>query len=417
VYDSGFPLSHDSYNSISAGSDGKIYYVLSSESIDTGAQVYDFDPATKKVEHLGDLTEICGEKGSKAIVQGKIHVNFVENDGKLYFATHVGYYTIRDGMETMGVPPPGYKPYPGGHLLSYDLTTKHFENLGVAPGGEGIIAMSLDRKYGTIFFLTWPTGHFVRFRLSDKSMRDFGTEFGTGEDRKASTYQTICRSIAVDPEDGSAYFTNARGTIFRYDHEQDDVVALKKDNMVKDYFGSYDPASAGSMGYNWRQTIWYRPANLLYGVHGNSGYLFRFDPRQQRVEVLDRITSQPSQVSGMFDEFSYGYLGLTLGPDGKTLHYLTGAPIYRHGERVAGKTSTAKGESKGIEDLHLVTYDLQECVYRDNGPIFFENGDRPTYVNSIAVGKDGTVYALSRVASKPGSRTDIITFDGPLKKK
>ena len=35
AYNSGFPLSHDSYNAISVASDGKIYYVLSTESVDT----------------------------------------------------------------------------------------------------------------------------------------------------------------------------------------------------------------------------------------------------------------------------------------------------------------------------------------------------------------------------------------------
>jgi hypothetical protein len=28
----------------------------------------------------------------------------------------------------------------------------------------------------------------------------------------------------------------------------------------------------------------------------------------------------------MFDEFSYGYLGFTLGPDEQTIYYLTGGP-------------------------------------------------------------------------------------------
>jgi hypothetical protein len=35
--------------------------------------------------------------------------------------------------------------------------------------------------------------------------------------------------------------------------------------------------------------------------------------------VLGRITSEPSQRAGMFDQFSYGYLGFALGPDGDTL--------------------------------------------------------------------------------------------------
>jgi hypothetical protein len=73
----------------------------------------------------------------------------------------------------------------------------------------------------------------------------------------------------------------------------------------------------------------------------------------------------------MFDEFSYGYMGFTLGPEGQTLFYLTGGPIYRNGQRVAGKSSTAKGESKGEEDLHLITCYIPTGKYIDHGAIFF----------------------------------------------
>ena len=47
---------------------------------------------------------------------------------------------------------------------------------------------------------------------------------------------------------------------------------------------------------------------------------------------------------------------------------------------------------------------------RDHGPIFFENGDRPAYVNSIAVGKDGTVYALTRITQNGKTRTDLMSI-------
>ena len=89
------------------------------------------------------------------------------------------------------------------------------------------------------------------------------------------------------------------------------------------------------MGYNWRQTVWYAPDRAVYGVHGDSGYLFCFDPRLNRVDVLERLTSEPSKRSGMYDQFSYGYFAL--GPDGRTLHYLTGGPIYLNGRRVTGR--------------------------------------------------------------------------------
>src|SRR4051794_12896131 len=97
TYNSGFELAHDTYNGLSAASDGKIYYVLSSESYLTGAQMFVFDPTTDRIRHLGDITEACGEKGKRSIAQGKSHVNFIEANGKLYFATHTGYYSIIDG--------------------------------------------------------------------------------------------------------------------------------------------------------------------------------------------------------------------------------------------------------------------------------------------------------------------------------
>ena len=211
IYNSGFDLAHDSYNGISSASDGKIYYVLSSQTIDTGAQIYSFDPATEKIKHLGDLTEICGEKGLKAIPQNKSHVRFWEANGKLYFASHIGYYTIKNGMETMGVPPPGYKPYPGGHFLSYDLATGKFENLAIAPHGEGIIAMTMDPARGRLYGLTWPTGYFIRFDLHTKELKDLGLYSALGESVRGPQYRTLCRSLVVDPRDGSVYFTTADG--------------------------------------------------------------------------------------------------------------------------------------------------------------------------------------------------------------
>jgi hypothetical protein len=409
-HDSGFAFAHDTYNGLSPASDGRIYYMLSTEKFDVGARMFVFDPATRGIRDLGDITEACGEKGHKAIVQGKSHVGFVESNGKLYFATHVGYYTIKHGMETMGDPPPGYEPYPGGHLLAYEMATDKFEDLGVAPQHEGILAMNMDTAGGRIFGLTWPSGRFFRVDLAHRDLKDFGLVCQKGESGTGLTFRTICRSIAVDPADGSAYFTDSEGAIHRYRAETDAVEVVPGDDMRKDYFGLYDPTSPGHMGYNWRQVVWVPSRKMAYGVHGNSGYLFRFDPHAERIEVLDRLTSLASQRAGMFDQFSYGYLGFALGPDGRTLYYLTGGPVYVSGKRIAGKSKTAMGESKGIEDLHLITYDVPTGSYTDHGAIFFADGQRPSYVNSIAVGKDGTVYALSRITEHGKTRTDLMSI-------
>ena len=415
VYDSGFEHSHDTYNGLSSASNGKIYYVLCSELMDVAGQMYSFDPETEKIEHLGDLTEMSGEKDMKVVSQGKSHVNLYEHDNKLYFSTHLGYYSIIDGMEMPGIPTGDYKPYRGGHLLVYDLKTKKGESLGLAPNGEGILTTAMDTKRGLIYNLTWPSGHLFRYDVNKKEMTNFGAFTGKGESTKEDEYRVICRSIAIDPRDGTAYLTNAGGDIKRLRAGSDFVETVKGDNMRKDYFGKYEVSSAGSMAYNWRQVFWYSPENMFYGVHGNSGYLFRFDPDASRLEVLERLTSIPSKRSGMFDQFSFGYLGFTLGPDGRTIYYLTGGPVYIDGERLVGEQAISRGAAKGIENLHLITFDIPTGTYIDHGTIFYPDGERPTYVNSIAVGDDGTIYTLARISRDGNIRTDLVGIPSPFK--
>ena len=416
VYNSGFEQAHDTYNGISSASDGKIYYVLCSQLIDIAGQMYSFDPSTGKTEHLGDLTEICGEKDMKVVAQGKSHVNFIESNGKLYFVTHLGYYSIIDGMEKPGLPAKGYGAYRGGHIIAYDLKNKTFEDLGMAPHNEGIITMNMDTQRGLIYGLTWPTGYLFRYDMAKKELRDLGPFTGQGEDGLGKDFRVLCRSIAVNPDDGTIYLTNAEGQIKCLKEGKDTVETIEGDDLKKDYFGTYEVFTSGSMAYNWRQAFWYAPEKKVYGVHGNSGYLFRFDPSIPRLEVLERLTSIPSKLTGMADQFSYGYLGFKLGPDGRTIYYLTGGPIYVDGQRVKGAASTAKGEAKGLEDLHLITYDIPTGTYLDHGSVLYPDGQRPLYVNSIAIGDDGTVYTLARITENGKTRTDLISFPGPFKK-
>lgn len=409
-YYSGFDLAHDTYNAITAASDGKIYYVLSSESIDVGGQFYVYDPATDQTRFLADLTQVCGEQDLGAIPQGKSHVRFYEHQGKLYFATHIGLYEMIDGMERLPINPPnGKKRYPGGHFVAYHMATGEFEDLATAPDREGILTMTIDRVGGHLYGITWPMGYFIHYDLARGTMKNLGPVSARGEaGTPGDDYRVLCRSMVVDPRDGVVYFSTAGGAIGSYHPEQQTLQWLTQDGLKLDYFGQYDPTRPGSMGYNWRKIFWYAPESVAYGIHGNSGYLFRFDPRQKAVEIVERLTSEPSRKSGMFDQFSYGYLGFQLGPDGETIYYLTGGPIYVDGKRITGVDKIARGAAKGIENLHLITYHLPTKHYTDLGPIFCPNGSRPTYVNSIAVGADCTVYALARFRHEGREIADLI---------
>lgn len=413
-YYSGFELAHDTYNAITAASDGKIYYVLCSESHAIGGRVYVYDPKTDQTEFLADLTEICGEKDQKTIAQGKSHVRFYEHGGKLYFATHVGYYEMIDGMERLPEKAPdGYGLYPGGHFLSYDLTSGQFEDLAIAPDGEGILTLTTDQECNRLYALTWPLGKFLDYDLSTGELKDLGLTCGWGEAGiVGEDYRVICRSMLVDPRDGSVYLSTAEGDILTYQPGMSSLEKVADVDMRLDYFGKYDPTCPGNMGYNWRKIFWYAPEQVAYGVHGNSGYLFKFDPSAKKVEIVERITSGPSRKSGMFDQFSYGYLGFQPGPDGHTIHYLTGGPIYKNGRRVKGADEIAIGGSKGMENLHLVTYHIPTKNYQDHGPIFYPDGSRPSYVNSITVGDDGSVYTLARFEHEGKEIQDLVKIPG-----
>ena len=69
--------------------------------------------------------------------------------------------------------------------------------------------------------------------------------------------------------------------------------------------------------------------------------------------------------------------------------------------------------AKGDEDLHLVTYDIGNGKYTDRGAVYYPDGGRPTWVNSIAVGRDGAAYTLARITEAGKTRTDLVKIPGP----
>lgn len=405
TYDSHFPAAAkpgEAYNGMGVASDGTLYYVLSSKNYDVPGQMYSFNPKTKAIIHIANLNDATGQGAIKAVAQGKSHVTFIESKGKLYFSTHLGYYKKVNNVETTASVPDGYLPYPGGHFLSYDMHTGKFADLATAPGGQGIVAMTMDVQRGRMYGLTWPGGHFLRYDLASKELKDLGTFFEGGETGTlGSTYRVICRRIVLDPRDGSAYFTTGDGAIHRYRYDTDNVETVAGVSLRRDYFGVMNPA-VHSMAYNWRAAVWVPSEHAIYGINGRSGYLFRFDPSSSSVEVLERLTSEPSKKLGMRDESPYGYLGLVLGADGHTLYYFTGAPL-------VGDEIQMKKKDELEERTHLITYDISSRQYVDHGPILLANGDPVGPPQGLALGLDGTVYGLTYVREDGKNRIELIS--------
>ena len=84
---------------------------------------------------------------------------------------------------------------------------------------------------------------------------------------------------------------------------------------------------------------------------------------------------------------------------------------FENGKRIEGEKSIAKGAAKGLENLHLITYEIPTNTYQDHGPIFFKNGERPLYVNSISVDAAKNVYTLARVNQNGKIITDLIKIN------
>ena len=181
------------------GSDGKIYYVLCSAAARRGrTDVLLRSRHARQIKHLGDLTEACGEKDMKAVAQGKSHVQFRGMQGASSISPRTPASTPSSTTwRRWARRPPGWKPYQGGHFLSYDMATGKFERPGHRPGGEGIITMNMDTQRGRLYGLTWPTGHFLRYDLAKKEMKDLGPTSLRGRERQGR--RRIARSADRSP--------------------------------------------------------------------------------------------------------------------------------------------------------------------------------------------------------------------------
>ena len=200
TYNSGFPEAHDTYNGLSSASDGRIYYVLSTDRFDVSARMFVFDPATRQIKHLGDLTEACGEKGQNTIVQGKSHVNFVDCGRQALFRHphRLLQHHRRHGED--GHPASGLEAVSRRPLAGLRHGHRQVRRPGHRPQARG--HPDLGHGHAARPALRPHLAHRPLLPLRPGQEGDEGLrrrQRGQGENGKGATYRTICRSIAVEP--------------------------------------------------------------------------------------------------------------------------------------------------------------------------------------------------------------------------
>ena len=411
LHPSGFDQSDSNFYSMSLISDGCVYYTLSTHDKDTHGRCYRYDPSADELVQVFDLGEATGETGAKMLPQGKSHSPFHEVDGKLYLATHYGFFATKEGKEMVAELPPGYKPYPGGHILEYDMKTGAVKDLAKGPEEEGFITFNVDPERRTMYCLTWPAGIFMAYDMDSGELRDLGRPCRGGEKGDGDQYFCLCRAFAIDPRDGMVYFTNPDGEVLRYEPGADQAETFEGVHMKRDIFGCWDPHKPGHQGYNWRDVLWHEPTQTFFGVHPKSGWLVQFDPKAPRLELVERIAADPLRRDGSFEPFRYGYLTLKFGPDGRTVYYLT-----------SDNGLTAEDGRKVNTTTHLVTYNIDTRQYIDQGVLRLPDGRYPTRSQTLVIHPDsGRLFAAPWI-EKPGreegervkEQCDLISFPDPL---
>ena len=251
---------------------------------------------------------------------------------------------------------------PNGHLLKY---TPHREDeqplrvkepcevtdLGPAVRGESILALTIARREGAIYGLTFPNAHLFRFTLATGTSADLGVVASRApEGEKFETTKMVSRMLVLDSK-GNVYASGEDGFIFRFDKEKQ---ALEKLPVQA-------PAIPGREPWTRVDAFLLDPSGLIFGGTSD-GYLFRFDPENMTVSNL-------------------------------------GKPLL--GYRISGLVRASNGKLYGVggddDDMaRLFSYDPQAASYQILG--FVDVNRRPYYtwqayvIQAMAVGLDDTIY-------------------------
>lgn len=346
-FDLGFDEGEAAYNAIGVDARGAVWFAIGTKSRTTGARLFRFDG---KVHAIADLDRALEQPG--ALPHGKVHVDFVASGDAMLGATHVGYYDLRDGMER-----PSAEPYPGGRFFA--IENDGIIPLAQAPAGEGIITMTADLGRGTLFAFTWPGGLLLTLNLGSRALRNHGPVFGAGErgDKRDGTWSRICRSIAVDPRTGAAYWSDGTGTIFRFDGTLRSVAKLPRKEM-------------------WRKVLLHD--GTFVGTLWQSSALFRFDPQTLACEETGNLAASNAPAT------------LALGIRENTLHSLVTGPGV-----VRGVASTV---------LHT-THDLATHTTHTTGPLRLPDGRWITQAQSLLLHGDHA-YSLCWVELPNGDPSE-----------
>lgn len=398
VYHTGWAEGDCAYHAVTVGSDGKIYFSVSSHVPGQSAHVFVFDPAARKVKPLWQADRTLPAPG--AVTQGKIHSPLAEWSGELLLATHTSWY--RQDHRDAGTGQVR-QPYPGGRVFSVNMATGRgtvvaaplgeYRAVAVAGkeevpmAGQGLIASVFDARNAALYVSSWPGAILARVDVRSGEVLNLGPRQERAETVPAGApgYQRALRTLGLD-RDGNVYGSDAHGRIWKYDAGARAVSPMQ--SRMEDGTRGEPPAEVPWLNM-WRTLVWDDGERVFYGVHWSTSWLFRFDPRTDRIRPVAPWRARHMLTADVNPD--YAQLGLAMGPR-RVLYGLVHAPAAGEGTK---------------RSVHLVTYDLARRELRDHGRVVGADGRALTFAESCAVAPNGDVYTVGWMEVAPELREEL----------
>jgi hypothetical protein len=363
------------WRGLSLASDGCLYLGLCSHDPDRNAVVMKFAPADNSFTPLLDVGQALKMKtGDTApMSHGKIHTPFLEIAGHLYFATT--FAPVSEALHRN-------RPYAGGVVFSMDIAGGKTMVLAKAPAGEGIITLDADPQRKLLYAVTIPSGLLLRIDIATGAVVDCGATAPLPEAEKGQiAYVEAVRSLAIHPDTGKVYGSRKDGSIWVYAPAAGKIEETGL-NVLQGVVGeASEKAKEWSM---WRMIVFDPETGSFYGTHRGTASLFRFDPQNQTITPLARLSTDPDREPA--NPKDTARLALVLR-NGVFYHLTQDEPA-----------AVADQRTRNPEyQVHLVSYDLATGKHRNHGALTAAGGRRVVHGDTLEMLPDGRLFALAFV--------------------
>jgi len=365
---------------------GKIYVGLCTHA--EAAHLYEFDPVTKNMKHVVDLTTLHNERGAGINTNGKIHVRMGEdNEGNIYFAG------LNEDTGPESIDPSSYV---GAYWYRYNPVLDTVEILGRISRHFGLLGMIMDPKNMRLYGLA-EDGHLYLHDINKKFTRDLG---------KVDDWD-ICRTIFADDR-GYVYGSFPVAQIWKYDPEKDQVLDLP--NIRLQYDMRVLPRTMSKPMIDrkviWRVIEWDPVEKVAYGIIGGNSMLFRYDTRkgeEGEIEYLIPLTAPQYWNETNIRTVPFATLALTISNDHIVYYAPTGSGSFDYIGNSWDVHDEEKFQAKMAGGFFppvswLVSYDLKTKERQSHGAMVTREGNMVFGLGGACTGqKDGRIYFVGAI--------------------